>query len=126
RGLGRLADNAVVQSNVARMQGRLNAGRALMVETLMDVWATADDTGVIEVPERARVRLACAHAIHEAIAVVDFTHKAAGTDSIFLGSPFERRFRDMHTLSQQTQSRDAHFEAVGRILCGIEPEGAFF
>ncbi len=126
RGLGRLADNAVVQSNVARMRGRLDAGRAYLVETLTDVWATADDTGVIEVPERARVRLACAHAIHEAIAVADFTHKAAGTDSIFVGSPFERRFRDMHTLSQQTQSRDAHFEAVGRILCGIEPEGVFF
>ena len=51
RGLGRLADNAVVQSNVARMRGRLDAGRAYLVETLTDVWATADDTGVIEVPE---------------------------------------------------------------------------
>jgi hypothetical protein len=108
------------------MQGRLGAGRAYLVETLMDVWATADDTGVIDVPARARVRLACAHAIQEAIAVADFTYKAAGTDSIFPGTPFERRFRDMHTLSQQTQSRDAHFESVGRILCGIEPEGAFY
>ena len=117
RGLGRLADNAVVQSNVARMQARLDAGRAYVVETLTDVWATADDTGVIDVPARARVRLACAHAIQEAIAVADFTYKAAGTDAIFPGTPFERRFRDMHTLSQQTQSRDAHFEAVGRILC---------
>jgi hypothetical protein len=96
------------------------------VETLTDVWATADDIGVIEVPERARVRLACAHAIQEAIAVADFTYKAAGTDAIFPGSPFERRFRDLHTLSQQTQSRDAHFESVGRILCGIEPDGSCY
>jgi hypothetical protein len=48
-------------------------------------------------------------------------------DAIFLGrSAFERRFRDIHTLSQQIQSRDAHFEAVGRVLLGIEPEGAFY
>lgn len=125
RGLGRLADSALVQANVARMQARLDAGRAYLVETLTDIWATADDTGVIDVPARARVRLACAHAIQEAIAVADFTYKAAGVDAIFPGTPFERRFRDMHTLSQQIQSRDAHFESVGRILLGIEPEGVF-
>jgi indole-3-acetate monooxygenase len=126
RGLGRLADSAVVQSNVARMQARLDAGRALLVETLTDVWAAADDTGVIGVSEQARVRLASAHAIHEAIAVADFTYKAAGVDAIFPGTRFERWFRDIHTLSQQIQSRDAHFESVGRILLGIAPEGAFF
>jgi alkylation response protein AidB-like acyl-CoA dehydrogenase len=126
RGLGRMADNAVVQANVARMQARLDAGRAYLVETLSDIWASADDRGVIDVPARARVRLASAHAIHEALAVADFTYKAAGTDAIFPGTPFERRFRDIHTLSQQIQSRDAHFEAAGRILLGIEPEGTFF
>ncbi len=126
RGLQRLADNATVQATVARMQARLDAGRAYLMQTLSDIWATAGDMGVIDVPARARVRLACAHAIQEAIAVADFTYKAAGTDAIFPGTPFERRFRDMHTLSQQIQSRDAHFEAAGRILLGIEPEGTFF
>ena len=126
RGLGRLADNAVVQGNVARMQARLDAGRAYLTETLSDIWTTADDAGVIDIRTRSRLRLACAHAIHEAIAVADFTYKAAGVDAIFAGTPFERRFRDMHTLSQQIQSRDAHFEATGRILLGIAPEGTFF
>ena len=51
----------------------------------------------------------------------DFAYKHAGVDGIFPGSPFERRFRDMHTLSQQIQSRSAHFEAVGHILLGGEP-----
>jgi indole-3-acetate monooxygenase len=125
RGLGRLADNAVIQANVARMQARLDAARAYLTETLSDIWAIADDTGVIDVPARARVRLACAHGIQEAIAVADVTYKAAGVDAIFAGTPFERRFRDMHTLSQQIQSRDAHFESAGRILLGIEPEGLF-
>jgi alkylation response protein AidB-like acyl-CoA dehydrogenase len=126
RGMGRLADNAVVQGNVARMQARLDAGRAYVVETLSDIWATADDRSVIDVPARGRIRLACAHAIQEALATADLTYKAAGVDAIFPGTPFERRFRDIHTLSQQIQSRDAHFEATGRILLGIEPEGAFF
>ena len=125
RGLERLADNAVVQSNVARHEARLGAARAYLVETLQDIWAIADDMGVIDIPARARVRLGCSHAIHESVAVADFAHKAAGVDAIFLGTALERRFRDIHTLSQQIQSRDAHFEAVGRIMLGIVPEVYF-
>ena len=121
---GRLADNAVVQSNVAQMEARLGAARAYLVETLSDIWS-ADDAWVIDVPARARVRLACAFAIQTAEAVADYAYKSAGVDAIFLGTAFERRFRDIHTLSQQIQSRTAHFELVGQILLGIEPPGTF-
>ena len=38
-------------------------------------------------------------------------------------SPFERRFRDIHTLSQQIQSRAAHFAAVGQVMLGRAPPG---
>jgi alkylation response protein AidB-like acyl-CoA dehydrogenase len=125
RNLGRLADNAVVQANVAQMEARLGAARAYLVETLSSIWATADDASVIDVAARARVRLACAFAIQTAETVADHAYKAAGTDAIFLGTAFERRFRDIHTLSQQIQSRAAHFESVGQILLGIEPLGTF-
>jgi alkylation response protein AidB-like acyl-CoA dehydrogenase len=125
RNLIRLADNAVVQSTVAQMEARLGAARAYLVETLSSIWETADDVSIIDVPSRARVRLACAFAIQTAEAVADYAYKAAGTDAIFLGTAFERRFRDIHTLSQQIQSRTAHFESVGAILLGIEPAGTF-
>ena len=94
------------------------------METLSSIW-TADEAWVIDVPSRARVRLGCAFAIQTAEAVADYAYKAAGTDAIFLGTAFERRFRDIHTLSQQIQSRTAHFESVGQILLGIEPPGTF-
>ena len=124
RNLGRLADSAVVQANVAQMEARVGAARAYLVETLSDIWS-ANDTWVIDVPARARVRLACAFAIQSAEAAVDYAYKSAGVDAIFLGTPFERRFRDMHTLSQQIQSRTAHFESVGQIMLGIQPAGTF-
>ena len=59
------------------------------------------------------------------IEVADWVYKAAGTSAIFLGTPFERRFRDIHTLSQQIQSREAHFETVGRIMLNGDPDGTF-
>ncbi len=125
RNLARLADDAIVQADVARMEARLGSARAYLVETLMSVWRTAGSEASIDVPARARVRLACTHAIHSAEAVADAAYKAAGTDAIFPGSAFERRFRDMHTLSQQIQSRRAHYETIGQVLLGIEPNGLF-
>jgi indole-3-acetate monooxygenase len=122
RGLSRLADSALVQADVARAEARLGSARAYLVETLSTIYAQADEAAPIDIAERARVRLAATNAIHGAIEVADFSYKNAGVDAIFPGSPFERRFRDMHTLSQQIQSRSAHFEAVGQILLGVPPE----
>jgi len=58
--------------------------------------------------------------------VVDTAYHAAGATAIFESNPFERRFRDIHTVVQQYQGRQAHFEAVGQALLGLETEGAMF
>jgi alkylation response protein AidB-like acyl-CoA dehydrogenase len=125
RGLQRLADSAVVQSDVARQEAALGSARAYLAEILREVWAGADDIEPIGLEARMRVRLGCAQAISTAVAVADYVYKAAGTSAIFPGTPFERRFRDIHTLSQQIQSRDSHFEAVGRAMFNGDPEGLF-
>jgi alkylation response protein AidB-like acyl-CoA dehydrogenase len=125
RGLALMADNAVVQANAARCEASLGSARAYLVEILKDVWEQANDVEPIDTTGRARVRLGCTHAIHAAIEVADYVFKAAGVSAIFLGTPFERRFRDMHTLSQQIQSREAHFEAVGRVMFKGDPDGLF-
>lgn len=125
RGLQRLADSAAVQAGVARQEATLGSARAWLNETLREIWATADSVAPIGLQDRLRVRLACAHAIQAASAVVDHVYKAAGTSAIFLGSAFERRFRDMHTVSQQIQSREAHFEAVGRAMFHGDPHEQF-
>ena len=125
RGLIRMADSAVVQSDVAHREAEIGAGRAYLTEILRDVWTNAGDIAPIATADRVRVRLGCAQAIKAAIETADYVHKAAGVSAIFKGTPFERRFRDMHTLSQQIQARDAHFESVGKILLNGDPDGAF-
>jgi alkylation response protein AidB-like acyl-CoA dehydrogenase len=122
RGQTRLANSATVQTDVARAEAKLGAGRAYLLDTLCTIYARADEVEPIGVRDRASVRLASTNAIHGAIGVADYTYQAAGVDAIFPGSPFERRFRDMHTLSQQIQARTAHFESVGQVLLGIPPE----
>lgn len=125
RGLSRLADSAGVQSGVGKAEARIGSARAYLLETLKDIYANAQEGVTIDVSNRARVRLACTNAIHGSIETADWLYKNAGVDSIFPGSPYERRFRDIHTLSQQIQSRDSHYEAVGQVLLG-QPPAVFF
>jgi alkylation response protein AidB-like acyl-CoA dehydrogenase len=122
RGTGRLADSAVIQAEVARAEARLGAARAYLVATVTEIYRQAGPDAPISVADRARVRLAGSNAITGAVAVADFAYKAAGVDAIYPGTPFHRRFRDIHTLSQQIQSRDAQYETVGRVLLGDPPE----
>jgi indole-3-acetate monooxygenase len=125
RGLQRLADSPVVQADVARREANIGAARAWLVDILKDVWAGAEEVAPIDLDARVRVRLGCAHAIATAVEIADYVYKAAGTSAIFRGTPFERRFRDIHTLSQQIQSRESHFEAVGRAMFNGDPDGIF-
>jgi alkylation response protein AidB-like acyl-CoA dehydrogenase len=121
RGLSRLADSATVQAETARAEARLGAAEAYVTDTLAAIHARADAVAPIGVPDRAAVRLACTNAIHAAIEIGDYAYKQAGIDAVHPAGPFERRFRDLHTLSQQIQARSAHYEAVGRVLLGTPP-----
>jgi indole-3-acetate monooxygenase len=123
RALGPLAANQVAQAGVARWEAQLGAARVYLLDTLEMLWEQADEP--MDVPARARLRLASVHAIETAIQVADAAYRGAGTDAIFAGSAFERRFRDIHTLSQQTQARLANFEAVGAVMLGAAPEVFF-
>lgn len=122
RGLVRHADNPTVQSEVARSTAAVGSGRAWLAETLDEIYERAGNLPCVNLGDRARVRLACTNAIHSALEVSRTTYHLAGVDAIFPGSPFERRFRDINTLSQQIQSRPQHYEATGHVLLGGEPE----
>ncbi|MBY0333944.1 MAG: acyl-CoA dehydrogenase family protein [Acetobacteraceae bacterium] len=123
RGLARMADDPLVADGVARTEARIGAARAWLAEILDGIYAGAGSDAPISVADRARVRLGCAHAIEEAVNAADWVYRAAGTDAIFPGrGPFERRFRDIHTVSQQIQSRRSHFAAAGAVMLGNAPE----
>jgi len=77
--------------------------------------------GHITLDQRMTVRLASTFAIHQSLQVVDTAYHAAGSTAIFEENPFERRFRDIHTVSQQLQGRQEHFETVGQYLLGLDP-----
>jgi len=118
-------ENASVQAAVAIAEARLGAARAYLHETLSQVWEAVARDRVLSVEQQVAVRLASTHATHEAAAVVDTAYGLAGSNAIFEDRPFERRFRDVHAVTQQLQGRKAHYEGVGRFLLGLPPETPF-
>jgi alkylation response protein AidB-like acyl-CoA dehydrogenase len=119
---GTLRDNNVVQAQVAQAEARLGGARALLLGALDEITAAVARSGHLTLDQRMTIRLASTFAIHQARDVVDTAYHAAGATAIFASNPFERRFRDIHTVSQQLQGRQEHFETVGQFLLGLEPE----
>jgi alkylation response protein AidB-like acyl-CoA dehydrogenase len=117
-----LRDNHLIQSQVAQAEAQLSAARAFLLRSLQEVTADVEHTGHITLDQRMVIRLASTFAIHQSLQVVDTAYHAAGSTAIFEENPFERRFRDIHTVSQQLQRRQEHFETVGQYLLGLEPD----
>jgi alkylation response protein AidB-like acyl-CoA dehydrogenase len=120
-----LRDNAVVQSEVARAEARLLSARLFLIHSLDEIWREVARVNALTIAQRIRIRLAATYAIGAATAVVDTAYHAAGATAVFDANPFERRFRDIHTVAQQVQGRASHFETVGQFLLGLEPDLLF-
>jgi len=121
RSAGTLRDNHLIQSQVAQAEARLSAARAFLLRSLEEITDEVACVGHITLDQRMVIRLASTFAIHQSLQVVDTAYHAAGSTAIFEENPFERRFRDIHTVSQQLQGRQEHFETVGQYLLGLEP-----
>lgn len=119
-GRGVMRDNPVIQSNVAKVTGGLQAARVFLREMLEEIWEAVNKDGAT-LDQRARLRLAITGALDQSVRTVDFCYTAAATSAIFTGSPFERRFRDIHTVTAQGQAHMSNFESAGQALFGIEP-----
>jgi len=117
-----LRDNNVVQSDVAQSEASLRSARAWLYRSLEEITREVRRAGHITLDQRIVIRLASTFAIHRSMRVVDMAYHAAGSTAIFEENPFERRFRDIHTVSQQVQGRQEHFETVGQYLLGLAPD----
>ncbi|KAF0100848.1 MAG: hypothetical protein FD144_2954 [Rhodospirillaceae bacterium] len=120
-----LRDNAVVQSNLAQAEVNLRAARAFVLQSMAGIWKDLSAGNTITVEQRITIRMAATNAIHKAKDAVDFAYNAAGATAIFENHPLERRFRDIHTVTQQLQGRLSHFETVGAWMMGADADLTF-
>ncbi len=120
-----IRDNAVVQTNLAQAEIGIRAARAYLLQSMAEIWKDLAAGARITVDQRIVIRGASTNAIHKAREAVDFAYNAAGATAIFETHPLERRFRDIHTVTQQLQGRLSHFETVGAWMLGAEADLTF-
>ena len=117
-----LRDDGPTQYELGHAEARLRAARAFLMGAVADAWHEAQTKNELSLDTRMAIRLASTFAIREAKDVADIAYDAAGTTAVFVSNPFERRFRDIHTVSQQLQGRKSHFRTVGQYLLGLDAD----
>jgi len=115
-----LREQSMIQNMVGHAEADLRSGRALLRETVRDVWTSTTTNGEITLDERAGLRLATTHAIRLAVQVVDAVYNAAGATAIYESHILQRHFQDIHVISQHLQGRLAHYELVGQHWLGLK------
>jgi alkylation response protein AidB-like acyl-CoA dehydrogenase len=116
-----MRESAVVQSLIGSSDAKLRAARTWLIGVLAEVQELVAQSGRLSLQERLDIRQAATFAIHQSREVVNALWHEAGATAIFDSGPFERRFRDMNTVSQQVQGRHSHFETIGQHRLGMAP-----
>ena len=116
-----LRDSRVIQSAIGLADAKLNAARTWLLTVLRDAQDATLAAGEVPVEHRMKIRQASTFAIHQAKEVVEVAYHEAGSTAIFDSNPFERRFRDVNTVTQQVQGRRSHFETIGQYILGAKP-----
>jgi alkylation response protein AidB-like acyl-CoA dehydrogenase len=117
-----MRNNHVIQREVAQSEVRVSSAWGHLIRSLEDITEAVRARGHITIDERMAIRLNATFCIHTAMEVIDILYQAAGATAIFDENPFERPWRDVHSVSQQIQGRQAHFETVGAYLMGLEAD----
>ena len=115
-----LRDNHHVQFQIGEAEARLRSARSF-VET------TTQQAGMrSRRPEASAARTMRAFAWRRRSRFMrrrrsQVSHREiAGATSIFASGPFERRWRDINTITQQLQGRKSHLQDVGAYLLGLD------
>jgi len=114
-----MRENNVVQSQLAQSEAKWHSARAFLHNTLDEIYDHVIRHGEMTERQAAMLRLASTWSIQQSRDVVQTLFHCAGSMAIFEGQPFERRLRDINSVSQQAQGRQLHYESVGQILLGL-------
>jgi alkylation response protein AidB-like acyl-CoA dehydrogenase len=117
-----LRDDTWIQARIAQADAKISAASAWLVKLLEEAWDEAGTAGEPSFPMRIKIRTACTHQICEAREAVDMIFLEAGATAIFKSNAFERRLRDIHTVSQQVQGSISRMQSVGQYHLGLKPQ----
>ncbi|CCH33669.1 acyl-CoA dehydrogenase family protein [Actinosynnema sp. NPDC047251] len=119
-----LAEQTGAQLDLATAEARLSAARAFLHTEVAARWADAVADVPASVPDRARLRLACAHAAAESATVTRLAFDVGGGSSVFETSALQRCLRDAHVAAQHGLVSRRLFETYAKVRLGVATDTA--
>jgi alkylation response protein AidB-like acyl-CoA dehydrogenase len=114
------ARESLVQEMVAA------AVRSYLYEALSSAEEALQTQAKLSIDQGIPLALSASFATEAAGQAVDLVHSRAGTSGIRNALPFQRHFRDVHTLSQHAFVSPSRFESVGKLMLGRESDWPFY
>ena len=117
-----LRDKAATQDKAARAEAAVRSARALLHQTLSEMWEMTTAGGTVSLHERADLMLASVNAVSSSVEAVELMYDVAGTTGFHTACPLEQYFRDIQVLKYHGSVSAARFENVGQVYLGLEPD----
>jgi alkylation response protein AidB-like acyl-CoA dehydrogenase len=114
-----LAERGVVQADYAAAHADLDAARALVHAEIATAWTSVVAGDTLDLPARAKLRLAATRLTQVSARVAAKMHELAGGTSVYASHPLNRRFRDAHVATQHVMVAPPTLELAGRVLLGL-------
>lgn len=116
-----LRNRAVFHFQLADAVALVESARAWLYASVEQAWRVAISGRTATREERGHLVLAAANATRSAATATNIAYTAAGATANYLRSPLQRSLRDIHALTQHTQTSPQQWERGGRLLLGLDP-----
>jgi len=116
-----LRDQQLAQFLMGKARARVEASRDTINQAAEFAYNDVERSGMLLSSEaKIRLQLAVSFAAEACAEAVRFVNDVVGTSSIRIGQPFERHFRDAHTLLQHSSKSSPRYGSAGRLMFGLE------
>ena len=120
----KLCDDEQGLAAISECAAAVDAAEASLLEACERAWQHAKSGAPIDSTLRARVFMACQHALDTAVSVASTAHRLAGGAGAFEGNRFLGILQDTHTARQHVFFAHRHRPAAARALAGLPVSAA--
>ena len=114
----RLADSQLFHERLGTASLQLEAAAALLHASAGSLMQLRTARADFTIERRARAAATCSQVVSLCTEAVNTAYSLAGGSSVFDSSCIQRRFRDIHTLSQHAWNSRDHATRLGAVLSG--------
>jgi alkylation response protein AidB-like acyl-CoA dehydrogenase len=115
-----LREQQLAQFQIGKARSRVDASRDTLWAAARTAYDDVERSGeLLSIDSKIRLQLAVAFAADACAEAVRWVDDAVGTSAIRQTMPFERYFRDAHTLLQHSSKSSARYASAGRLMFGL-------